>query len=187
MEDDGVYKNEKYKKFKRPEKRGNLFLDARYEINDYWVANLDFNYVSDVFYLKDMNLPGDDAPWLTSKLSFERFEGRNYASIEGYYYKLTSYILKERNNEEYRNRMKSMPTVAPFIEYENISDVNKRNELSIKTIDFNELKPGKNTITIDLKMLTSIHFIDEVGEITVIVTVNKEKYDERTFEFVDAF
>jgi LPS-assembly protein len=125
MEDDGVYKNEKYKKFKRPEKRGNLFLDARYEINDYWVANLDFNYVSDVFYLKDMNLPGDDDPWLTSKLSFERFEGRNYASIEGYYYKLTSYILKERNNEEYRNRMKSMPTVAPFIEYENISDVNK--------------------------------------------------------------
>ena len=125
MEDDGVYKNEKYKKFKRPEKRGNLFLDARYEINDYWVANLDFNYVSDVFYLKDMNLPGDDDPWLTSKLSFERFEGRNYSSIEGYYYKLTSYILKERNSEEYRNRMKSMPTVAPFIEYENISDVNK--------------------------------------------------------------
>ena len=33
--------------------------------------------------------------------------------------------LKERNSEEYRNRMKSMPTVAPFIEYENISDVNK--------------------------------------------------------------
>lgn len=125
MEDDGVYKDEEYSKFKRPEKRGNLFLDARYEINDFWVANLDLNYVSDEFYLKDMNLPGDDDPWLTSKLSFERFEGRDYASIEGYYYKLTSYVLKERNGAEYRNRMKSMPTVAPFIEYENISDANK--------------------------------------------------------------
>jgi LPS-assembly protein len=81
--------------------------------------------VSDVFYLKDLNLAHDDDAWLTSKLSFERFKGRDYATIEGYYYKLTSYSLKERNDAEYRNRMKSMPTVAPFMEYETISDPNK--------------------------------------------------------------
>ncbi len=126
LEDDGKdYNNIRYKKFSRPNHRGNLFLDARYELNDYWVANLDLNYTSDVFYLKDMNLSGQDDPWLTSKLSFERFEGRDYATIEGYYYKLTSYNLKASNDAEYRSRMKSLPTVVPYMEYENISDPNK--------------------------------------------------------------
>ena len=122
LDDNGENKDDKYNKFKRPSKRGNLFLDARYEINDYWVSNLDLNYASDVFYLKDLNLSGQDDAWLTSKLSFERFKGRDYAAIEGYYYKLTSYSLKERNDDEFRNRMKSMPSVAPFIEYEKITE-----------------------------------------------------------------
>ena len=126
LEDDGKdYNNVDYKTFNRPKRRGNLFLDARYEINDYWVANLDWNYVSDVFYLKDMNLQGRDDPWLTSKLAFERFEGRDYATIEGYYYKLTSYNLKASNNAEFQSRMKSLPTVAPYMEYEHISDANE--------------------------------------------------------------
>jgi LPS-assembly protein len=119
---DNDNENLKYRQFKRPKNRGSLFMDARYEINDYWVANLDVNYASDVFYLKDMDLPKRDDAWLTSKLSFERFEGRDYASIEGYYYKLTSYNLKASNNAEYQSRMKSLPEVAPFIEYENITN-----------------------------------------------------------------
>lgn len=113
-----------YRQFTRPEHRGNLFLDARYELNDYWVSSLDLNYASDVFYLKDLDLLHRDDAWLTSRLAFERFEGRNYAVIEGYDYKLTSYNLKARNENEYRNRMKSMPTVAPFMEYEHISSPN---------------------------------------------------------------
>ena len=133
LEDDGkIDENYKYSKFNRPNKRGNLSVDARYEINDYWVSSLDLNYVSDEFYLKDMGLPGEDDAWLTSRLAFERFQGRDYASIEGYYYKLTSYSLKARNDAEYRSRMKSLPTVAPFIEYENISDP-YRNGAYIKT------------------------------------------------------
>ncbi|MBO5441824.1 MAG: LPS-assembly protein LptD, partial [Alphaproteobacteria bacterium] len=120
----GDYRKMNYRQFNRPEHRGNLFLDARYELNDYWVANLDYNYVSDVFYLKDMSLAGRDDAWLTSKLSFERFEGRDYATIEGYHYQLTSYNLKARNSAEYDNRMKDLPTVAPFMEYENISTPN---------------------------------------------------------------
>lgn len=116
------YKKAKYGQFKRPKQRGNLFLDARYEINDYWVSTLDLNYTSDVFYLKDLTLRGEDDAWLTSKLAFERFEGRDYATIEGYYYKLTSYNLKAHNRAEYNNRMKDMPFVAPYMEYEHITD-----------------------------------------------------------------
>lgn len=119
------YKNLKYKKFNRPKNRGNLFLDARYEINDYWVSHLDLNYASDVFYLKDMSLAGQDDAWLTSKLAFERFEGRDYATIEGYYYRLTSLNLKARNNNEYNDRMRDMPLIAPYIEYEHITDPGK--------------------------------------------------------------
>ncbi len=133
------YKNLKYKRFNRPEHRGNLFLDARYEINDYWVSHLDLNYASDVFYLKDMSLAGQDDAWLTSKLAFERFEGRDYATIEGYYYRLTSLNLRARNNREYNNRMRDMPLIAPYIEYENISDPGKygsyfRNNISSASV-----------------------------------------------------
>lgn len=119
------YSKVQYKQFSRPKHRGNLFLDARYEINDYWVSHLDLNYASDLFYLKDMSLEGQDDAWLTSKIAFERFEGRDYATIEGYYYKLTSYNLKARNGKEYNDRMKDLPLVAPFVEYEHISDPNK--------------------------------------------------------------
>lgn len=126
LEDSGKdYNNLRYKKFNRPEHRGNINLDARYEVNDYWVAHLDVNHASDVFYLKDMNLSGQDDAWLVSKLALERFEGRDYATIEGYYYELTSYNLKASNDAEYRNRVKNMPTVVPFMEYEHLSDANK--------------------------------------------------------------
>ena len=126
MEDTGKeHKKEKRKVFTRPKHRGHLFLDARYEINDYWVSTLDLNYVSDVVYLNDMSLANRNDPWLTSKLAFERFEGRDYATIEGYYYKLTSYNLKVYNGAEYNNRMKDLPFVAPYMEYEHISDPNK--------------------------------------------------------------
>lgn len=126
LDDEGKdYKHVRYKKFNRPKHRGNLFLDARYEINDYWVSHLDLNYTSDVFYLKDMSLSGQDDAWLTSKLAFERFEGRDYAAIEGYYYKLTSLNLRARNNREYNNRMKDLPLVVPFMEYEHITTPDK--------------------------------------------------------------
>lgn len=126
LEDSGKdFEHVSYNTFNRPKHRGNLFLDARYEINDYWVSTLDLNYASDVFYLKDLDLAKRDDAWLTSKLAFERFEGRDYAAIEGYYYELTSYNLKASNDAEFQSRMRSMPTVAPFMEYEHISDVGK--------------------------------------------------------------
>ena len=126
MDDDGKeHKHDKNKAFTRPKHRGSLFLDARYEINDYWVSTLDLNYVSDVVYLKDLSLPNSDDAWLTSKLAFERFEGRDYATIEGYYYKLTSYNLKVRNAREYNDRMRDLPLVAPYMEYEHISHPDK--------------------------------------------------------------
>jgi len=126
LDDSGKdYEKVDYRSFNRPQHRGNLFLNARYELNDYWVAHLDYNYASDVFYLKDMNLSRRDDAWLTSRLAFERFQGRDYAVIEGYHYQLMSYNLKAYNDKEYRSRMSSLPTVAPFMEYEHISKSDK--------------------------------------------------------------
>ena len=121
LKDDGHYKNKKYQKYKRPGHRGNLFLEGRYEINDYWVSHLDINYASDVFYLKDMGIGTEDDAWLTSKIAFERFEGRDYATIEGYYYRLNSLQLKRLYDRE----GKEVPLVAPYMEYEHISDPDK--------------------------------------------------------------
>ncbi len=91
--------------------RGNLFLYGRYELNDYWVADTDINYASDHSYLKDMSLPKKDDSWLTSRLRFQAFDYRNYASVEGYYYDMLSYNLQKSNR----------PYVLPIMGYENYS------------------------------------------------------------------
>lgn len=44
------------------ETRGNLYVKSRYELNDYWVSDLDLNYVSDSLYLKDLSLPKKKMP-----------------------------------------------------------------------------------------------------------------------------
>ncbi|MBR1948340.1 MAG: LPS-assembly protein LptD [Alphaproteobacteria bacterium] len=94
--------------------RGNLFLQGRYELNDYWVADTDINYVSDRRYLDDLSLPKKDDSWLTSRIRLQAFDNRNYAAIEGYYYDFLSYKLKNENR----------PYVLPFMSYENISSPN---------------------------------------------------------------
>lgn len=91
--------------------RGNLFLYGRYELNDYWVADTDINYASDHNYLKDMSLPKKDDSWLTSRLRFQAFDYRNYASVESYYYDMLSYNLQKSNR----------PYVLPIMGYENYS------------------------------------------------------------------
>ena len=95
--------------------RGNLFLQGRYEINNYWIADADINYASDNNYLKDLDLPRKDDPWLTSRIRFQAFDNRNYASVEGYYYDFLSYEL----------RNKDAPYLLPLMSYENISKPNK--------------------------------------------------------------
>ena len=91
--------------------RGNLFLYGRYELNDYWVADTDINYASDHNYLNDMSLPKKDDSWLTSRLRFQAFDYRNYASVESYYYDMLSYNLQKSNR----------PYVLPIMGYENYS------------------------------------------------------------------
>ena len=95
--------------------RGNLFLQGRYELNNYWVADTDINYASDDSYLSNMDLPQKDNSWLTSRLRLQAFDNRNYASIETYYYDFLTYALRDKNN----------PYVLPFMSYENISQPNK--------------------------------------------------------------
>ncbi len=107
-------------------RRGNLFLKGRYEVNDFWVANADINYSSDRNYLKDMSLSLQDDAWLTSSLKMQGFDNRNYASIEGYYYQLNSYDMKEYDK----------PLVLPMLNYENISEPGKYGAYSKTNLNF---------------------------------------------------
>lgn len=116
----------------RDETRGNLFFNGRYEVNDYWVADADLYYASDSAYLKDLSLPKKDDAWLTSKVRLQGFDNRNYAALEGYYYKLLSYDLRRADK----------PTVFPYFDYENISDTNPygaytKTNLNFASVDWN--------------------------------------------------
>jgi len=108
----------------RPANRESLFATGRYEINDSWVASTHINYASDSLYLKEMSLPKDDETWLTSDVTFERFNFRDYTSVQAYYYKLVSYDLREKNSAEYDRLKYNKPFALPLIESEFISDPN---------------------------------------------------------------
>ncbi len=106
----------------RPNDRGNLFADIRYELTKKWLFSSNINYSSDSLYLKELSLDKDDQAWLTSDVSLRRFENRNYTSIQAYYYKLISYDLREHDSAEYRRLKYNKPVVAPIIESEFISE-----------------------------------------------------------------
>lgn len=121
IEMDGTYLKDNDEN--RPENRGSLFAYGRYEIDDYWVFDTNINYASDSLYLKELDLDHDDDAWLTSSVRLQRFEDRDYAAIEAYYYKLISYDLRRRNMAEYERRKYNKPLVAPLMSYQTISDV----------------------------------------------------------------
>ena len=106
----------------RQENRGNAFIIGRKDINDLWRLKYNLKYVSDYLYLKDLNLPYDDDAWLNSEVKLERFSGRDYVSIDAYYYKLLSYDLRRRYVQQYSELNDRKPIVAPLIEAEFYTD-----------------------------------------------------------------
>lgn len=106
----------------RNDNRGNLFVSGRYDINENWRMKYDWKYVSDYIYLKELSLPYQDDSWLTSNLTFERFSGRDYASVEAYYYKILSYNLHNSNVSQFKQINGEKPTVAPLVDVEMYSD-----------------------------------------------------------------
>lgn len=135
--------------------RGNMFLKGRYEVNDFWLAEADVNYASDSLYLKDLSLPYKDDAWLTSKLSLQGFDNRNYASIEAYYYKLISYTLREYDQKEFDRRNLGKPTVLPLMEYENISETGKYGSYMKNTFNFASVYREDDTTTQRASMINS--------------------------------
>ena len=106
----------------RPNDRGNLFANMRYELTNKWLFSSNINYSSDSLYLKELSLDKDDQAWLTSDVSLRRFENRNYTSIQAYYYKLISYDLREHDSAEYNRLKYNKPFVMPIVESELISE-----------------------------------------------------------------
>ena len=125
--------------------RGNIFAKGRYEINDYWVGNLNINYASDRTYLKDMSFDKQDDAWLTSSLKMQGFDNRNYASIESYYYQLISYDMKEYDE----------PIVLPLFDYENISNVGPYGAYNKTNLNFASIYREEETNTQRFSMINS--------------------------------
>ncbi len=116
----GSYMNDHNKKSHRH--RGNLTATGLYDINENWRFKYDLNYVSDYIYLKELDKPKNDDAWLESSVMFERFSGRDYASIEAFYYKTLSYNLRRANTKRYYEINRNKPYVAPLINIEMYSD-----------------------------------------------------------------
>ena len=120
VEAEGTYLNDDNPA--RPNNRGNLFLDGRYELNDLWVASTNLKYASDSLYLKELSLKNDDEAWLASDVTLERFNQRDYVSVQAYYYKLISYDLRTKDAAQFNKMKYNKPLVMPLVQSEFISD-----------------------------------------------------------------
>ncbi len=137
------------------ETRGNLYVKSRYELNDYWVSDLDLNYVSDSLYLKDLSLPKKEDAWLTSSAKLQGFDNRNYAAIEAYYYKLISYDLRVLDSQEFQRRKYDKPYAIPLITYENISEPGSHGAYFKNTFDFASVMRDQDVSSQRLSMINS--------------------------------
>jgi len=88
--------------------RGHLFLDARYEFNEYWRAETDLALVSDDTYLEVFEISDDDE--LTSRAAVERFEYLDYFGVEAFSFR------------DLRSDAIEQPLVLPLLTYSRFSD-----------------------------------------------------------------
>lgn len=153
----------------KEEVRGSLFLKSRYEIDDYWVSNLNINYVSDRTYPKDLSLPDKDDPWLTSSYSLQGFDNRNYAEIEAYYYKIISNNIKDYDK----------PYVLPLFNYENYGDVQKYGAYTKTNFSMASVYKEEETSSQRLSMINSwvLPYTSPYGEkYKMIASVKSDLY-----------
>lgn len=64
--------------------RGHMFGNFIYDLNNTWRVGSDVNFTSDKSYLQRYHYSSADQ--LTSRAYTEGFQGRNYASVSGYYF-----------------------------------------------------------------------------------------------------
>jgi len=88
--------------------RGHLFLDGRYEFNEFWRAEADISLVSDDTYLDVFEISDDDE--LTSRVAVERFEYLDYFGVEGYSFR------------DLRSGAIEQPLVLPLVTYSHVGD-----------------------------------------------------------------
>lgn len=172
----------------RPDNRGNLFAYGRYELNEYWVADTNINYASDGLYLKELDLGHRDDAWLTSNVRLQRFENRDYASIEAYYYKLISYNLRQSNFTEYERQKYNKPLVAPLMDYEVISDPNSLGGYWKNNFNFASVYHEGDTQSQRLSMINSyvLPWTSPFGErYRVVASMKSDAYYIDKYRFGD--
>lgn len=162
--------------------RGSLFLEGRYELNDYWVSNLDINYTSDRTYLKDLSLPKKDDSWLVSSLKFQGFDNRNYSSLEGYYYQYISNALREVDK----------PYVVPFFSYENYGEVGKYGAYNKNTFSASSIMREEESNAQRFSMINSwnLPYTSPYGEkYKLVASVKTDLYnvDDYTNDYGEKF
>lgn len=160
------------------EDRGNLFLNGRYEINDFWVADTDINYASDNTYLKDLSLPKKDDAWLTSMARMQGFDNRNYASVEAYYYTILSNDLQDVDK----------PIVVPLLNYENISDTDPYGAYTKTNLSFASVMRDEDASTQRATMINSwnLPYTSPYGEkYRLAASVKSDMYYVDNYQYMD--
>jgi len=184
IEAEGTYLNDENPD--RQNNRGNLFFQSRYELNDLWVASTNLKYVSDILYLKELSLQYDDQAWLTSDIKFERFNQRDYAAIQAYYYKLISYDLKTKDTTQFTTLKYNKPLVLPLVQSEFISEPSKNGSYFKNDFSFASLYHAGGAQSQRVSMINSwnLPWISRFGEkYKIVASVKTDAYHVQDYQY----
>lgn len=95
---------------KGEEVRGHFFGEGGWDINDHWRGRANINLTSDEQYLRQYGLSDDSI--LKSSIAAERFEGRDYAIIQGLAF------------QDLRTDKTDQPNILPFAQMSMMGDPN---------------------------------------------------------------
>ena len=171
-----VFKDKDMGKGRDDKVRGNLFVTGRYELNENWLAKMDWKYVSDIQYMRDMSLSGKTDPWLISNVGLQYFKDRDYASVDAYYFRTNSYYThispqRDRYDGAY---------VLPMLDYEKYNQLTDfglyaRNSISYATIMHDNEEASSNRATMINELV--LPYTSRFGEkIKLVGSVKSDLY-----------
>ncbi len=95
---------------------GYLFTEGKFDLTDNWRTGFDVNLTTDPAFLRLFNFPHEYDSSLNSEVYAEGFDGRSYASVQGWAFQ-TMQPFGVENSE--------LPFVTPVINYDLVGEPNK--------------------------------------------------------------
>ena len=138
--------------------RGHIDADANFHINEHWRWGADIKLASDDTYLDRFGF--DDRDTLTNRVFLERFDAREYAVAEAFYFQ----GLRDQDDQD------EIPVVLPKVDYNFVSEPGEYGLYSSIDANFQSLSREVGTSSQRFSLTSGLHLphTSRIGTVTTL-------------------